>query len=89
MDFEAYQSNEQVKSAVERQLIILGEAISQLARADANRAGRLSEYVRIIGMRNILVHAYGDVNDTLVWGAVTTRLALLNDEASAILDEDA
>ena len=87
-DFAGYRADEQLKSAVERQLITIGEAISQLARADPYRARRLTEHVRIIGMRNILVHAYGDVDDRLVWAAVTTRLTLLHNEAGIILRED-
>jgi uncharacterized protein with HEPN domain len=88
VDFAAYRADEQLKSTVERQLITIGEAISQFSRVDSDRARRLTEHSRIIGMRNILVHAYGDVDDTLVWAAVTTRLTVLHNEAGRLLEDD-
>lgn len=44
--------------AVERALEIIGEAIAQLAKSSPDVAARISERQRIVGFRNILVHAY-------------------------------
>ena len=78
-----------LKAAVERQLEIIGEALARLARFDEQLAGRISEYRRIIALRNFLIHAYGDVDDRLVWDILTTRLPRLRQEVTSLLAEDA
>jgi uncharacterized protein with HEPN domain len=51
-----YRADDFLRSAVERQLQNVGEAIAQLARLDAETAARIPETRRIIAFRNILVH---------------------------------
>jgi len=62
-DFEA---DAMLRSAVERQLEIIGEALSQLAQSDLTTAAKISEYRRIIAFRNILIHGYANVDYRLV-----------------------
>lgn len=38
---------------------------------------------KIIGMRNIIAHEYGDIDYEIVWGAVTNRVP----ELIVVLDE--
>lgn len=64
---EDYQGNAMLRSAVERQLEIIGEALAQLARLDEELVARISEHRRIVAFRNILIHGYADVDDRLVW----------------------
>ena len=52
--------------STERQFIILGEALSQLARRDPESADLITELREIVGFRNILVHGYAEINDELV-----------------------
>ncbi len=85
LDFDAYAADAKVRSAVERQFEIIGEALGQLAKLDPQIAGRISEHRRIIAFRNILVHGYAGVDDMLVWDMVTTRLAGLQREVDELL----
>lgn len=71
-----YESDALLRSAVERQFVIIGEALSQLSRADAELAGRVPELGEIIGFRNILVHGYAIVDDEQVWHTIDDLAAL-------------
>ena len=86
-DFAAYQDDELLRSAVERQFEILGEALNQLSRLDPAMAERIPELSRIVAFRNILIHGYASVDDRLVWGVVESRLDPLLDVIAALLSE--
>lgn len=64
---ESYAADELRKSAVERQLEIIGEALYRLSKAGPETAQRIPDISRIVGLRNILAHAYAVVDDTVVW----------------------
>ena len=85
--FDDYERDIMLRSAVERQFTIIGEAMALLARYDAEVAARISEYPRIIAFRNVLIHGYADVNDALVWGMLEADLPKLIAEVRALLGE--
>jgi hypothetical protein len=62
------------RSAVERQFEIIGEALSQLAKADATIASRVPDHRRIVAFRNVLIHGYAALDHTLVWRVVQEHL---------------
>jgi len=83
-DRAAYASNLMFRSAVERQLEILGEAIRRLDLL-AELAGQLSEHRRIIAFRNIMAHAYDGLDEDVVWQIVIEKLPVLRCEADELL----
>jgi len=82
--FADYQGDPLLKSAVERQFEIIGEA---LARLDPETASRISEYRRIIAFRNILIHGYAQIDERLVWGVLEAKLPTLAQEVNSLLGE--
>ena len=86
--FADYQQDALLRSGVERQFEIIGEALAQLARLDDALAARVSEHQRIIAFRNILIHGYADVDDRVVWDVVETKLPRLRLEVEVLLAED-
>jgi len=74
-----------LRSAVERQFEIIGEALTQLAKLDEALAAHISEYRRIIAFRNILIHGYAEVDDRLVWDIIKTKLPTLRQQVEALL----
>ena len=61
--------------ATERQMELIGEALSKLGQADPELAERIPNLHRIIGMRNILIHGYLVINDRIVWQAATQAVS--------------
>jgi uncharacterized protein with HEPN domain len=62
-----YRGDELLRSAIERQFTILGEALARLRQLDASLAARITDLPRAVAMRNVLVHAYAEIDD-VVWG---------------------
>ncbi len=79
-----YLADELLRAAIERQFTILGEALGRLRQLDAALGARISDLPRAVALRNLLVHAYADVDDRIVWGVVTGQLARLVAELDAI-----
>lgn len=74
-----------LRSAVERQLGIVGEAMILLRRVAPDVADKISEHRSIIGFRHILVHGYDALNHELVWEVVTSNIPILIEETEALL----
>jgi uncharacterized protein with HEPN domain len=82
-----YERDRAFRSAVERELQIIGEAVMQLHRVAPHVAARLSDFQKIIGFRHVLVHGYDSLRPVTVWDVVETKLAVLLREAKALLDD--
>lgn len=79
-----YEADELLLSAIERQLIILGEALGRFRQLEPELAGRVPDLNRAVGMRNVLVHAYTQTNHLLVWGLVDGPLPKLMADLDAL-----
>lgn len=82
-DFFAYQHDLKTKSAVERQLVIIGEAVNKFEKE--NTGITLSHSREIVNFRNRLVHAYDSIDDAIVWAIKANHLSLLKIEVENLL----
>ena len=87
VDIERYRDDAMLRSAVERQLEIIGEALNQLASVQPEAAERIPELRQAIGLRNILVHGYATVDDAIVWHTARADVPLLRRRIARILEE--
>ena len=87
LQFSDYERNMLVKSAVERQFEIMGEALRRLQRADPNLANEIGQEGKIIGCRErVLTGLPEEVDDAEVWRIIQMSLPVLHSEVSALLD---
>lgn len=87
--FPDYSSDALLRSGVERQFEIVGEALRGLATIDPESASTIPEYRRIIAFRNVLIHGYANVDHRLVWGVVEGKLPALRRRVSELLASSA
>lgn len=85
--FDDYRADDMLKSAVERQFEIIGEALNQLSKSDTATAHKIPDHARIIAFRNILIHGYATIQDRTVWGVLESDLPALTAAVGAMLDE--
>jgi len=82
-----YETDEYLRSAVERQFEIVGEALNQLSRIDPDTAATIADLPRIVAFRNALVHGYASVDNRVVWGVVEGSLASLRAALARLLTQ--
>ena len=85
--FGDYAANPMLRSAVERQFEIVGEALSRMLQLAPELLPRITDARRIVAFRNRLIHGYASVANEVVWGVVEGNLAVLQREIQALLDE--
>jgi uncharacterized protein with HEPN domain len=68
--FAGYQADRTLRSAVEREFILIGEAVTQLEQNFPDVAAHLRDTRHIIASRNLLVHAHTNIASEVVWGVI-------------------
>jgi len=76
-DWDGYATDSMLRSAVERQFEIIGEAFGRLRRIDPDVADRIADLPRIVAFRNVLIHGYASIDDAIVWEVATSRVVPL------------
>ncbi|WP_281283079.1 DUF86 domain-containing protein [Kutzneria buriramensis] len=87
--FTDYQADAMLRSAVERQFEIIGEALNQLAKVAPEIAAQVPDRRRIVAFRNILIHGYASVDDALVWQVLAEKRPELERSLRELLGEPA
>lgn len=82
-DLNIYVANKMLRRAVERELEIIGEAVSKVKKIDAEV--QLTNSSKIIDLRNKVIHSYDSVDDIIIWGIVIKYLPILKTEIEALL----
>ena len=86
-DFNEYQKDLQLKRAIERNLEIIGEAVSRIVKSDATYEQKIKSAKGIIGLRNVIIHAYDNVSDENIWAILTNHLPKLKEDVERILEK--
>ena len=83
--FEIYQNDLRTKRAVERNIEIIGEAMSRILKE--NSEIEISNSRKIVDVRNRIIHGYDSVSDDVIWGIVIRNLPVLQNEVEILLNE--
>ncbi|ADR22906.1 DUF86 domain-containing protein [Marivirga tractuosa] len=77
-DFNNFSNDIILQRAIERDLEIIGEAIRKII--DINPDVQITASKNIIGLRNIISHAYDSVEPEMLWGIIQRNDPVLADE---------
>lgn len=83
--FADYEADDYLRSAVERQFEVVGEALNRLSRLDPATAATIAELPRVVAFRNVLIHGYASVDNRIVWGVIEGSLSSLRASLSRLL----
>lgn len=76
VEFAQFSSNKILRYAVERQLIVLGEAAKKISEEFQQGHPELP-WRGIIGQRNVLAHEYGEILIERIWLVATEKIPAL------------
>ncbi len=85
VSLSGYKADKMRRSAVERQLEILGEACSRLAKLEPTLVASVANLKLAIDLRNRIIHGYDSVDDEIVYLTVTQDLPELQAGLSVLL----
>ncbi len=80
-----YEDDLLLQSAVERQFMIIGEALSQLIKIWPESENQISNVREIIDFRNVIVHGYSTVENQTIWGIIEADLPTLIREIKTLI----
>lgn len=87
LSFEHYESDKRTRLAVERSFQIIGEALVALRRHSPEMIDAVTEADDVIRFRNVLVHAYFNLDKHTVWDSIQIDLPKLHAKLAALMRE--
>ena len=74
-----------MRRSIERELEIIGEAVSKILRIDPDIA--INNARKIVSLRNQVIHSYDDVDNETAWGIIINHLPKLKENVDKLLEE--
>ena len=85
MNFENFVADERTFDAVIRNLQIIGEAVKNIPD-NVRELNPEMEWRKIAGLRDILAHAYFQIEDEIIWDVVENKVPSLLGVVSQLLE---
>lgn len=79
--FDDFKNNEQLQSAVVREISVIGEAAKKLSE-DFKKSKPIIPWKDVVGMRDKLVHDYFEIDINMVWKTIQENLPDLKQKIS-------
>ena len=85
MTFEQFVANEMAFDAVVRNLEIIGEAARHVPDEMRERYPDVP-WSKLVGFRNVLAHAYADLDEALIWDTIINKLPSLVAQVQTMIE---
>lgn len=83
-----YAAELKLRLAVERCLIVVGEALRVALRRHPDLGIYIADLRRATGLRDRLVHDYGNITGEVIWSVAVTHLPNLVEQVQAALEDE-
>lgn len=84
--FQEFVNDIKTKRAIERDLEIIGAAVSRILKKDSSF--EILNAKNIIGTRNRIIHGYDSVSDDMIWSIVIKHIPKLRSEIEALIGQE-
>ncbi|MDO8880112.1 MAG: DUF86 domain-containing protein [Coriobacteriia bacterium] len=84
---DEYLTTRMLRSAVEREFLIIGEVLNALDGLGPDARQHVTDLGRIVGLRNRLAHGYDTIDDAMVWSVALDHIPPLLAELRSWLAE--
>ncbi len=81
--FNEFQRDFKTQRAVERNIEIIGEAMSRILKIEPSI--KISNSRKIVDARNKIIHGYDEISEEVIWGIVVKNLPILKNEVELLL----
>ena len=81
---DSLDTDQQIEFALEKAFEIIGEAAGKITQATREEYPQIA-WKQMIGMRNILIHGYMDIDRDQVWKAVADAIPVLTAQLEKII----
>jgi len=88
ISFAQYTADENLRLATERRIEIIGEAARRVS-ADLKEANPQIPWRLIVDQRNVLIHAYDEIEDERIWQLAAQDIPRLIEQLTALLPAQA
>lgn len=85
-DLSSYESDDMVRSSVERQLQIIGTAVMHLSKSGGGLTSKLPGAERFVEISELLDDPFGEVSTEVTWGLATELLDPIADAATELIE---
>ncbi len=83
-NFYEFQKDLKTKRAIERNIEIIGEAVSRILKAKPDF--QITNARKIVDTRNRIIHGYDNVSEEIIWSIVVRDLENLEKEINDLLN---
>lgn len=84
-EFSTYLNNLRTRRAIERNIEIIGEALSRIITHDPSI--NISNIRNIIDTRNRIIHGYDSVSNEIMWSIIIYHIPVLHTEVLQLLEQ--
>jgi len=86
LTFEDFLNNDLVQDGIVRNLEIIGESVKNIPQEIRNIKPEI-EWRKIAGLRDILIHAYFEIDLEIVWDIIKNKIPSLKEKILELLSE--